>query len=172
MSQPYQQQPQQPYQQPQQQYQQQQQAPQHRGQVAHQQQALSGLQMKHRNPFAAWLGLPIITLGIYGLFWYYLVHAELAQFDRRRPISPGMALCSMLFGFITLGIWPLVTWVKLAGHIRNAQQAAGLPGSCSGGLGFLLGIFGFGVLYYQIELNKVTDRYSSAPAGAQVPLAA
>lgn len=152
--------------------------PQYQGQpgqmvaAQHGQPALAGIQMKRRNPVGAWLGLPIITLGIYGLVWYYMVHSELAAFDRRRPVSAAAALCSMLFGWITLGIWPLIQWVKLAGHIRNAQQSAGLQPSCSGGLGFLLGIFGFGVLYYQIELNKVVDRYEGAPAGAQVPLAA
>jgi hypothetical protein len=134
--------------------------------------SLVGAQMKRRNPVAAWLGLPIITLGIYGLVWYYLVHSELANFDRRRKVSAGLALCSVLFGTLTLGIWPLINWVKLAGHIRNAQRAAGLEPSCSGGLGFLLGIIGFGVLYYQVELNKVVKQYGDAPAGAQVPLAA
>jgi hypothetical protein len=134
--------------------------------------SLVGAQMKRRNPVAAWLGLPIITLGIYGLVWYYLVHSELAAFDRRREVSAGLALCSVLFGTLTLGIWPLINWVKLAGHIRNAQRAAGLEPSCSGGLGFLLGIIGFGVLYYQVELNKVVKQYGDAPAGAQVPLAA
>jgi hypothetical protein len=132
----------------------------------------AGTQMKRRNPVAAWLGLPIITLGIYGIVWYYLVHSELAAFDRRRPVSAGLAVCSVLFGTLTLGIWPLITWVKLAGHIRNAQRAAGLQPSCSGAVGFLLGIFGFGVLYYQVELNKVTKRYGDAPAGSPVPLAA
>lgn len=168
MSQPYQQHPgaaQQPYQG----------APQG-GQVAPahhgQQPALIGLQMKRRNPVGAWLGLPLITLNIYTLFWFYAVHNELQSFDRRRPISPASALLSLLFGWITLGIWPLVMWVKLGGHIRNAQQAAGLQPTCSGGVGFLLGILGFGVLYYQIQLNKVVDRYGDAPVGAQVPLAA
>ena len=132
----------------------------------------SSQQTSPQDPAAVWLGLPIITLGIYGLVWYFKVHNELAGFDRRRQISPAAALCSVLFGTFTLGIWPLVTWVKLAGHISNAQQAAGLQPSCSGGLGFLLGIFGFGPLYYQIELNKVIGRYGDAPAGSQVPLAA
>jgi hypothetical protein len=62
--------------------------------------------------------------------------------------------------------------VKLAGHIRNSQRAAGLQPSCSGGLGFLLRIIGFGVLYYQIEFNKVIKQYGDAPAVSQVPLAA
>lgn len=131
-----------------------------------------GAQMKRRNPVGAWLGLPIITLGIYGLVWYYKVHSELSRFDTRRPVSAGLALCSIIFGTITLGIWPLVTWVKLAGHIRNAQRAAGLAPSCSGGVGFLLGILGFGVLYYQVELNKVVKNYGDAAPGTPVPLAA
>ncbi|GAA4611488.1 hypothetical protein GCM10023195_48660 [Actinoallomurus liliacearum] len=138
----------------------------------HGQPALMGIQMKRRNPVGVWLGLPLITLGIYNLVWYYSVHSELANFDRRRQVSAGMALCSLLFGWITLGIWPLVTYIMLAGHVRNAQQAAGLQPTCSGGLAFLLGLFGFGTLYYQIELNKVVDRYQGAPTGAQVPLAA
>ncbi len=133
--------------------------------------ALAGFQMKRRNPVGAWLGLPIITLGIYGLVWTFKVHAELSRYDRRIPDSSVNALMSLLFGWITLYIWPLVMWVKLAGRISQAQRSAGLQPSCSGGLGFLLGIFGFGVLYYQIELNKIVDRYG-APEGAQVPLAA
>lgn len=150
-------------------------APGHGGPVATApgpQPALAGLQMKRRNPLGAWLGLPLITLNIYSLYWFYAVHSELAAFDRRRSISPGVALCSLLFGFLTLGIWPLIMYVKLGAHIRDAQLAAGLRPTSSAGVGLLLGIFGFGVLYYQIQLNKVVDRYDGAPAGAQVPLAA
>ena len=73
---------------------------------------------------------------------------------------------------ITLGIWPLVMWVKLGGHIAAAQRAAGLQPTCSGGIGFLLGVIGFGVLYYQIQLNKVVDHYGATPPGQQVSLAA
>jgi paraquat-inducible protein B len=34
----------------------------------------SGLAMKRRNPIAIWLVLPLITLGIYHLVWYYKIH--------------------------------------------------------------------------------------------------
>ncbi|MEU8123474.1 DUF4234 domain-containing protein [Spirillospora sp. NPDC049024] len=132
----------------------------------------TGLNMKRRNPVGAWLGLPIITFGIYGLVWFFKVHNELHEYDRRIDNAATSALLSMLFGGITLGIWPLVMWVKLGGRIAQAQRAAGLQPSCSGGMGFLLGIFGFGVLYYQLQLNKVTDRYGDTPAGQQVSLAA
>ncbi|MFA1545450.1 DUF4234 domain-containing protein [Actinomadura chokoriensis] len=132
----------------------------------------AGHNMKRRNPAGAWLGLPIITFGIYGLVWFFKVHDELYQYDRRIDNAATNALLSMLFGGITLGIWPLVMWVKLGGRIAQAQRAAGLQPSCSGGMGFLLGILGFGVLYYQIQLNKVADRYGDTPAGQQVSLVA
>lgn len=38
----------------------------------------SGLQMKRRNPLAAWIGLPLITFGIYHLVWYFKIHREMA----------------------------------------------------------------------------------------------
>ncbi|WP_329521492.1 DUF4234 domain-containing protein [Spirillospora sp. NBC_01491] len=132
----------------------------------------AGQNMKRRNPVGAWLGLPMITFGIYGLVWFYKVHAELFGFDRRSGDASVNALLSMLFGACTLGIWPLVMYVKLGGRIAQAQRAAGLPAECSGGMGFLLGIFGFGVLYYQIQLNKVVDRYGDTPPGQQVSLVA
>ncbi len=132
----------------------------------------AGLNMKRRNPVGAWLGQPIITFGIYGLVWFFKVHDELHRFDRRIDNAATNALLSMLFGAITLGIWPLIMYVKLGGRIAEAQRAAGLQPSCSGGMGFLLGIFGFGVLYYQIQLNKVVDRYGDTPAGQQVSLVA
>jgi hypothetical protein len=132
----------------------------------------TGLNMKRRNPVGAWLGLPIITFGIYGLVWFYKVHAELFNYDRRTGDAATNALLSLIFGFVTLGIWPLVMFVKLGGRIAQAQRAAGLAPSCSGGIGFLLGILGFGVLYYQIQLNKIVDRYGDVPEGQQVSLAA
>ncbi|WP_433462635.1 DUF4234 domain-containing protein [Spirillospora sp. CA-142024] len=132
----------------------------------------AGYNMKRRNPAGAWLGLPMVTFGIYGLVWFFKVHNELHEYDRRIDNAATNALLSMLFGGITLGIWPLVMWVKLGGRIAEAQRAAGLQPSCSGGMGFLLGILGFGVLYYQIQLNKVVDRYGDTPAGQQVSLVA
>lgn len=144
---------------------------QHGGYAPAQQQhsAGGGYAMKRRNAVAVWL-LPMVTFGIYFFVWYYKVHVELANYDRRIPNKAAGALLSLLFGVVTLFIWPLVVWVKLAAHIRQAQQAAGLQPSCSTGLGFLLLLLGFGSLYYQLELNKVVDRYQGATPNQQVPL--
>lgn len=130
----------------------------------------SGLQMKRRNPIAAWIGLPLITLGIYHLVWYYKIHHEMSEFDRRRSIPTAGPMLVLLFLSWTV-ISPLISYYNAGGRIRNAQRAAGLAGTCSGGIGVLLMfVFGLGTLYYQSELNKIVDRYGPTPPGNQVPL--
>ena len=41
--------------------------------------------VKRRSPVGVWLGLPLITLGIYHLVWYYKIHAEMAELRHRAP---------------------------------------------------------------------------------------
>ena len=89
-----------------------------------------GLAMKRRNPFAVWLGLPLVTLGIYSFVWYYKIHKEMAEFDRRRPISATGPLLVMIFLGWTV-ISPLISYHNTGGRIRNAQRAAGLTPTCS-----------------------------------------
>jgi hypothetical protein len=121
-----------------------------------------GLQMKPRSPIGVWL-LPFITFGIYHLVYWYKVHAELAEFDRRRQISPVFELMSVwLLGWTI--VLPIMSIVGLATKIRNAQAAAGLPQDCSGGIGFLLAIcFGTDVIYYQSKLNEIIAANHVAP---------
>ncbi|HET7385036.1 MAG TPA: DUF4234 domain-containing protein [Nocardioidaceae bacterium] len=127
--------------------------------------------MKRRNPVAAWIGLPLITLGIYHLVWYYKIHHELSEFDRRRSVpTAGPMLVLLLLSWTVVA--PLISYYNAGGRIRNAQRAAGLAATCSGGIGVLLMfVFGLGTLYYQSELNKIVDRYGpTTPSGTQVPL--
>jgi hypothetical protein len=130
-----------------------------------------GLQMKLRNPLAAWLGLPLITLGIYHYVWYYKIHHEMGEFDRRRSVPAVGPMLVLIFLSWTI-IAPLVSYFGCGKRIANAQRAAGLPVTCSPGVGVLLMILlGVGVFYYQAELNKITRSYgSSTSAGHQVPL--
>ncbi len=130
----------------------------------------SGLAMKRRNPFAAWIGLPLITLGIYFFVWYYKIHKEIAQFDPRREIPVAGPMLVMLFLSWTF-ICPLVSFHNAGVRIRDAQRAAGLPPTCSPTWSWVLAFaFSTNVLYMQIELNKVIDRYGEAPPHSQVPL--
>lgn len=132
--------------------------------------AASGLAMKRRNPLAVWIGLPLITLGIYHLVWYYKIHKEMAEFDRRRSIPVAGPMLVLFFLSWTV-IAPIVSYHNAGARIRNAQRSAGLASTCSPTLSWLLWFaFGLNSLYMQSELNKVVDRYSGAPAGTTVPL--
>nr|WP_246195531.1 DUF4234 domain-containing protein [Halopolyspora algeriensis] len=125
--------------------------------------------MKNRHPVAAWLLWPCLTLGIYVLVWYYKIHKEMAEFDRRRAVpTAGPVLVLLLLSWTIIA--PLVSYYNCGDRIRNAQRAAGLQATCSPGAGtVLMLVFGLGVLYYQAELNKIADSYGVGE-GQQVPL--
>ena len=130
----------------------------------------TGLAMKRRNPLAIWLGLPLITLGIYALVWYYKIHKEMAEFDRRRSVPvTGPMLVLLFLGWTVIA--PIVSFHNAGARVRAAQRSAGLAATCSPTLAWLLlFIFGLNTLYLQVELNKIVDRYAGAPTGTQVPL--
>jgi hypothetical protein len=136
----------------------------------HDQPVASGLAMKKRNVVAVWLGLPFVTLGIYSLVWWYKVNAEMASFDRRRPVSPALTLLAILIGWVLI-VPPFVAVYRTGERIGERQRAAGLASSCNGWIGLLLlFVFSLTPLYYQSELNKIADRYGDVPPGTQVPL--
>jgi hypothetical protein len=121
-----------------------------------------GLQMKRRSPAGVWL-LAIVTLGIYTLVYWYKIHAELAEYDPRRHISPAFELISIFLLGWTI-VLPFMSIGGLAGKIRNAQAAAGLPQSCSGLAGILLVfLFGTHLIYYQSKLNEIIAVHDVLP---------
>lgn len=122
-----------------------------------------GLAMKHRNPWAAWLLLPFITLGVYHLVWYFKVNKELGEYDPRRPTSPWTSLLAITLGAL-LVIPPFVSVWNTGARIRDTQRTAGLEPTCSPLAGLLLTfVLGLHVFYYQHELNKITDLAPVAP---------
>ncbi|GAB2992127.1 DUF4234 domain-containing protein [Amycolatopsis acidiphila] len=128
-----------------------------------------GLAMKQRHPVTVWLLWPFLTLGIYSLVWYYKIHKEMAEFDRRRAVPVAGPMLVLLFLSWTF-VAPMVSYYNCGTRIRKAQRAAGLPETCSPAGGMLLMlVFGVGVLYYQIELNKIVESYG-VPEGRQIPL--
>lgn len=131
---------------------------------------VQGLNMKRRNPFAAWLGLPLITLGIYHFVWYYKIHKEMAQFDPRREIPVvGPLLVLLLLGWTIIA--PAISYHNTGARIREAQRAAGIEPTCSPLWSWLLWfVFSLNTLYMQIELNKVLDHYGDTQPHTPVPL--
>jgi hypothetical protein len=131
-----------------------------------------GAQMKRRNPVAVWIGLPLITLGIYHFVWYYKIHAEMQDFDRRRKVpTVGPVLVLILLSWTVIA--PLISYYRTGERIVESQRAAGIPTTCQPVIGLLLTfVFGLNTLYYQVELNKVVDAYGgkATPPGTVVPL--
>jgi hypothetical protein len=129
----------------------------------------SGLAMKGRNPWLVWLVWPLITLGIYHLVWYFKIHKEMAEFDRRRAVPVAGPMLVLLFLSWTF-IAPLISYYNCGNRIANTQRSAGLQATCSPVAGMLLMfVLGSGTVYYQFELNRVVDAYKAEP-GSQVPL--
>jgi len=125
---------------------------------------------KRRNPFASWIGLPIITLGIYHLVWIYKTNKEMARFDQRIVVNPALSVLAFFPGFLLI-VPPFVAAWRLSSRVAAAQRAAGEP-ECSPILAFILWMFvaSTGVLYLQFEINKIWDRYPGAHEGQQVSL--
>lgn len=118
---------------------------------------------KRRNVVAVWLGLPLITLGIYLYVWLYKVNDEARRFLRDDSIKPAMTVLAFIPGFILI-IPPFIAIYRTGKRIARMEEAAGLPSRASGGLGILLAfIFSLYPLYYQSHLNGLWDRYRSVP---------
>jgi hypothetical protein len=131
----------------------------------------TGLAMKRRNPVGVWLGLPLITLGVDTFVWYYKIHREMAEFDRRRAVPVAGPMLVLLFLSWT-GVATLVSFFDTGNRIANAQRAAGLPATCNPWVGLLLCFcFGLQVLYYQAELNKIVNS-CGVPEGTEIALRA
>ncbi|GAB2905723.1 DUF4234 domain-containing protein [Streptomyces mayteni] len=132
-------------------------------------QAGVGFMLKERNLVAVIL-LPLVTLGIYALVWYYKINKEMAAFDRRRPQSPGTTLLAVTLGAILI-VPPILSIWNTVKRIAETQRVAGLPPTANPVVGLLIGLVGFYALYCQLELNKVTRHYGSPPQNTQVALA-
>lgn len=128
----------------------------------------AGVLGMRRNPFAVWLGLPIITLLVYPFVWVYKTNKELAAFDNRIKVDPMLSVLAFLIGWVII-VPPFVAAWRLGERVRIAQEAAGVP-QAAPALSFVLWLVGCGPLFLQFQLNSVWDRYSGAVEGQQVPL--
>jgi hypothetical protein len=133
---------------------------------------MSGRVGKTRNIILVWLIWPLITLGIYHLFWYCKVNREARDFDERIEVKPGMAVVAIALGWLV--VVPFFVSVYNTGQrIGRMQYSAGMQQTCNPWIGLIL-VFVFGLypLYYQQELNRIWAHYKNRAEGEQVPLAA
>ena len=127
---------------------------------------------KIRNPLGV-LGLMLVTLGIYGVVWYFKINKEMAEIGKAKGTSecgtsPGTSVLA-----VTLGAFILVpafvssykTWVRL----HNSERVTGSPEGMAPGLGFLLSLLlgPVGTYILQANLNKVLRHQTgTAPVSA------
>lgn len=115
---------------------------------------------KRRHPLAVWLGLPIITLGIYHFVWHYKVNDEARRYLRDPTIRPAISVLALLLGWILI-VPPFVSIYRTGGRVRRMQANAGIPDRCEPWIALILAfIFGLHSLYLQSQLNRIWDAYS------------
>jgi hypothetical protein len=126
-----------------------------------------------RNPLGV-LGLTVITLGIYFLYWYWKINDELRLYKRDESINPTRSLMAMLFGWLII-VPPFIAMYNTAKHVQDAEQRLGVQPQLEPALTivFLLIVAIGNTIYVQEHLNRIWDRASRSnefpPAGASGP---
>jgi drug/metabolite transporter (DMT)-like permease len=127
---------------------------------------------KIRNPLGV-VGLSIITLGIYAIFWYYFTQKELAEMGRARNTeelgtNPGNSVLAVTLGAFII-VPPFVSIYHAAQRQRAAQRLVGGQEGVEPGLLLLIWIFIAPIAWYiyQSDQNKILQAQAGgAPAAA------
>jgi hypothetical protein len=121
-----------------------------------------------RNPLGV-LGLSFITLGIYGLYWYYKVNQEIQRYTGDQTISPSRSLIAVIPGFLLI-VPPFIAYYNTSNHVVQMQEQRGIASQISPALVVILAlVIWIGMAaYVQEHLNRIWD---SASAGGAQPAA-
>jgi Domain of unknown function (DUF4234) len=127
---------------------------------------IQGQSYLKRNPLGV-LGLTFITLGIYGLYWYYKVNEEILRYTKDDTISPTRSLLAVFPGGLII-VPPFIAFYNTANHIVRMQQHRSLTSQISPALVVILGVIIFigMAAYVQEHLNRVWDAASAGEAPA------
>ena len=129
---------------------------------------------KIRNPLAV-IGLTIITLGIYGIFWYYYTNKELAEIGKAHNTdecgdAPGTSVLAVTLGALVI-VPAFISAYNFCKRLSAAERLTGAPQGMEPGLLFVLYVFLSPVAAYiaQSNLNKVLQAQAGAPAAMSPP---
>ncbi len=132
----------------------------------------TGERGKIRNPLGV-VGLTLITLGIYSIFWYYFVNKELAQIGRAHNsdecgTSPGTSVLAITLGIFII-VPPFFSIYNTCKRLRAAEQLTGTQPGMEPGLLFVIWVFLSPVAQYilQMNMNKVLEQ--QAGGAGQIP---
>jgi hypothetical protein len=132
----------------------------------------SDQKVKVRNPWAVAL-LPIITLGIYHIVWWYRINKELKAFGESRGYdlgrNPMNSLLAVFPGFLII-VPPLVSYWRGTQRVQGASRLAGRE-PVNGWIALVLYVFISPAMfaYLQVSLNHVWEQELEPAPGAKVP---
>ena len=133
----------------------------------------SGAQAKIRNPLGA-VGLTLITLGIYFIFWWYFVNREMRDLGQARGRdlgqSPGNSVLAVTLGAFII-VPAIVSEWRTSARIQQSQETVGIQPTVSGPIIFILLLLlaPVGIWYAQSELNKVWESERSGGGAEAIP---
>ncbi|HXA43305.1 MAG TPA: DUF4234 domain-containing protein [Candidatus Solibacter sp.] len=114
---------------------------------------------KRRSPLGVWLGLPLITLGIYYFVWYYKINNEARRYLTDESIRPGISLLAITLGGFLI-VPPFISYYNTGKRVRRMQEHAGIAQRVEPWVGLLLMfLWSLGIFYWQYHLNKIWDAY-------------
>lgn len=129
---------------------------------------------KIRNPLGV-IGLSFVTLGIYGIVWYYKTNKELAALGKARGTdelgdSPGTSVLAVTLGAIVI-VPAFISIYNYCKRIDAARRLTGVQEGLEPGLLFVIYVFLSPVATYlsQSDLNKVLQAQASGAGGGQLP---
>ena len=129
-------------------------------------------EVKIRNPWAVAL-LPIVTLGIYHLVWWYKIHKELKAYGEAKGYDLGQNPTNSLLALFPGGlivIPALVTYWRGTKRVQGASKVAGRE-PVSGWIALILYLLlspGFWA-YLQVSHNNVWEQEAEALPGQEGP---
>ena len=105
-----------------------------------------------RSPLGV-LGLSIITLGIYWLYWYYQ-----GRFKNDETVRPGVALLAVTVGWLVI-VPPFISVYNTSSHVEQMESRYDVAGRISPAINVILLLLisvGTGI-YTQEHLNRVWE---------------
>jgi uncharacterized protein DUF4234 len=129
-------------------------------------------EVKVRNPWAVAL-LPIVTLGIYHLVWWYRINKELKGFGEAKGYDLGQNPTNSLLALFPGGLIivpALVSYWRGTERIQGASKIAGRE-PVSGWLSIILYLLLAPAFwaYLQVSLNHVWEQEAEALPGQAAP---
>ncbi|HKO38503.1 MAG TPA: DUF4234 domain-containing protein [Solirubrobacterales bacterium] len=129
-------------------------------------------EVKVRSPWAVAL-LPIITLGVYHVVWWYKINKELKAYGEAKGYdlgqNPTNSLLALVPGFLII-IPPLVSYWRGTERVQNASKVSGRE-PVSGWIALILYLLLSPAMfaYLQVSLNNVWEQEAEPLEGHAAP---